>query len=100
MIYAEKIPVWDALDRHERRLEGKEIMCVYRHNNTKGTSGPTQIVQAHFSTSVPSRSHIFQALLAELEAAEPSEKSLEATMLSYLNEAILIAEEQSVHLSV
>jgi len=35
----------------------------------------------------------------ELGAAEPSdEKSLEATMPSYLNEAILIAEEQSVNM--
>jgi hypothetical protein len=100
VIYADKIPEWDALDRHERRLDGKEIMCVYRHNNTKGTSSPIQIVQAHFSASVPSRSRIFQALLADIEAAEASEKSLEATTLSYLNEAILIAEEQLVNISV
>jgi hypothetical protein len=38
MIYADKIPEWDSLDRHERRLEGKEIMCAYRQNNNKGTS--------------------------------------------------------------
>lgn len=38
-IYADKISEWNALDRHERRLEAKEIVCVYRHNNTKGTSG-------------------------------------------------------------
>jgi len=37
-IYADKIPEWDSLDRRERRLEGKEIMCVYRHYNTKGMS--------------------------------------------------------------
>ena len=55
-------------------------------------------LQAYFSSPVPSQSRVFQALLAELESAEPSLKSLEATMLSYLNEAILIAEEQSVTL--
>ncbi|KAF8810573.1 hypothetical protein BYT27DRAFT_7091579, partial [Phlegmacium glaucopus] len=77
-VYADKISEWNSLDRHERRLEGKEIVCVYRHNNTK----------------VPSQSRVFQALLAELESAEPRKESLETTTLSYLNEAILIAEEQ------
>ncbi|KAF8803122.1 hypothetical protein BYT27DRAFT_7226149 [Phlegmacium glaucopus] len=73
-VYADKISEWNSLDRHKRRLEGKEI--------------------AHFSTPVPSQSRVFQALLAELESAEPRKESLEAMTLSYLNEVILIAEEQ------
>ena len=39
VIYADKISEWNALDQHERQLVAKEIVCVYRHNNTKGTSG-------------------------------------------------------------
>ena len=55
-------------------------------------------LQAYFSSPVPSQSRVFQALLAELESAKPSLKSLEAMTPRYLNEAILIAEEKSVTL--
>jgi len=53
-------------------------------------------IWTHFCITVPSRNRVYQALLAELEETEPSEKSLKATIPSHLNEAIVIAEEQSV----
>ena len=43
---------------------------------------------------VPSRSRIYQALLVELETTKNADLTSELTIPSFLNEAILISEEQ------
>jgi hypothetical protein len=44
--------------------------------------------------SVPSRSRVYEALLAEEAMSTTLKESLRATASSYLNEGILIQEEQ------
>ncbi|KIM36002.1 hypothetical protein M413DRAFT_20657 [Hebeloma cylindrosporum] len=75
-IYAENVPEWNKLDRHSRIVRNKEVQCVYRQ----------------YSKKVPSRSRIYQALLAEVETETSTD--LTPTIPSFLNEAILISEEQ------
>ena len=102
-IYAGSVSEWNKLDRSARAISAdKEVRCVYRQYSKKGLYWFFKIlshrISADYFISVPSRSRIYQALLAELEA-EPDKtpnENLTPTTPSFLNEAILIIEEQSV----
>lgn len=53
ILYANKLPDWNNMDRRERKMDGKEVQCVYRHSKRNGTiyhsSAWTNLTHAQYS---------------------------------------------------
>ena len=94
-IYADDVPEWNQLDRESRVIpRDKEVRCVYRQYSKKGSLDSISSLARELIAviPVPSRARIYQALLTELETE--TNVDLAPTIPSFLNEAILILEEQ------
>ncbi|KAF8955089.1 hypothetical protein BDZ97DRAFT_1968746 [Flammula alnicola] len=75
-LYADKVTMWNQMDRRPRMGDDREVQSVYRQNEKK----------------VPSQSRIYHSLLAELKSMP--KPTLQITVPSFLNEALLISANQ------